>query len=309
MSDTAAPTGSRPRSGISRRRLIAGAGASAIGLAACADDPFDATGILVRSTDRAPTTPGDGRWSTAAATIVALGPQDMALPMRLPASVGAVTVRALHDTSRIAFRLDWDDPDTDDLTVEVDHFRDACAVLLVPGPVDQALRPMGSLDVPATLLHWKADWQRDIDLGRQGIEDAFPNRTIDVYPPLWDQVPDNVDIAVYERAGATEWLPALHVGNPIAVGSSTTPIEKLVAFGFSTTTHLPTQDAIGQGTRSDRGWSVVISKPMQATDADEASVGANLHASCAFAVWSGSRSDAGSRKSPSTEVHRLQFLP
>ena len=36
----------------------------------------------------------------------------------------------------------------------------------------------------ATLLHWKADWQRDIDQGRSDLDDAYPNRSVDVYPPL-----------------------------------------------------------------------------------------------------------------------------
>jgi hypothetical protein len=240
---------------------------------------------------------------------VELGPQNLVTPQKLVPALTALKVRALHDDDVVAFRLEWSDPDADDLTVRVDDFRDACAVLLAPGAAVEAMRTMGSVDTPATLLHWKADWQRDVDQGRQGLEAVYPNRTADAYPPLWNVSPADVGIAAYQEAGATEWLPGVHVDNPISLGGRISPVEKAIAHGFSTTATAPTQDARGRGVRTATGWRVVLSKSLSATDEGETEVRSFTTLTCAFAVWSGSAHDAGSRKSPSTTVHALDMAP
>jgi len=214
-------------------------------------------------------------------------------------------VRALHDGERVAFRLEWDDSGVDDLTIRVEDYRDACAILLAPGVAVDELRTMGSQATPATLLHWKADWQRDVDQGRQGLDAAYPNRVIDVYPPLWDVAPHEVDIASYEDHDATEWLPGIHVENPISMGGRSTPVEKAVAYGFGTTTTGTVQSARGRGVRTDTGWSVAISKPFEAEDSGEIEIRPGSRSTCAFAVWSGTANDAGSRKAPSVNVFGL----
>lgn len=299
---------------ISRRSVLTAAGAGAVGvglgLTGCAEDPYDGEGLYVARVGRAPDDPDHEYWHAAPRLQVALGPQDMAQPMRLAAAVASIGVQALHDGQRVSFRLEWTDAGGDDLTVEVDHFRDACAVLLVMGDPNPALRPMGSVTAPATLLHWKADWQRDLDQGeRQGLDAAYPNRTVDFYPPLVDVPPMDVDIQSYEAAGATEWLPAYHVHNPIARGARTSPVEKLIAFGFGTSSSAPTQDAHGRGVRTTGGWTVVVGKSLGASDDGESPVGPGGAASCAFAIWSGADRDAGSRKSPAIALSRLVFEP
>jgi hypothetical protein len=168
---------------------------------------------------------------------------------------------------------------------------------------------MGSAATPATLLQWKADWQRDIDNGRQGLEAVYPNRSIDTYPIVYGTPPDDVDIGSYEDAGATEWLPALNVGNPFAANQRSTPVEKAIAFGFSTTTTAATQDATGRGVRTATGWRVVITKPLSAVDDGELAIITGSVSTCAFAVWSGSMRDAGSRKCPARSVHALNVGP
>lgn len=297
---------------ISRRNILKGAaaGAGTIALAACAPDPYDGPGLYVQHVAKLPDDdPDHSAWHTAPEKTIELGPQDMVLPQKLTPAVTSLRVRALHDGERIGFRLEWDDPDVNDLTVRVDDFRDACAVLLAPGAADEALRTMGSTTAPATLLHWKADWQRDVDQGRQGLDAVYPNRSVDTYPPLRDVAPADVDITSYREAGATEWLPGIHVGNPISIGQRTSPVEKAIAYGFSTTTTAPTQDAHGRGARSNSGWRVIVSKPLGAADDGETEIRPGIISTCAFAVWSGSAHDAGSRKSPSTTVHALNLAP
>jgi hypothetical protein len=293
---------------ISRRNVLKGAaaGAGTIALVSCGADTYDGPGVYAARVSRVPSDdPDHYAWRSAPERTIELGPQDLVTPSKLEPSVPALRVRALHDGERIGFRLEWDDPDVNDLTVRIDDYRDACAVLLVPGAADQALRPMGSATTPATLLHWKADWQRDLDHGRQGLEAVFPNRCIDVYPIVFDVAPDDVDIGSYQAAGATEWLPGVYVGNPISANERTSPVEKAIAYGFSTTTTAATQDAYGRGIRTTTGWQVVITKPLAAADDGETATPAGSTSSCAFAVWSGNAHDAGSRKSPAKAVHAL----
>lgn len=229
-----------------------------------------------------------------------------AMPMRLKPSVKTVSLRALHDGQLIGFRLEWDDPLVDSETVRADSFRDAAAVLLGPPTDDAAVRLMGTADIPVTLLHWKADWQVDVDDGYQDLESQFPRANFDFHPPLAPAqepvtVPDD-----YQARDATQWLPAFHVGNPIAQMSKPSPVEKLVARGFGSTTHQPTQNAIGRGTWRNGRWSVVIAKPMEAVDSEELTIRPGELYSMAIAVWAGHTDDSGSRKSPSQSLLGLE---
>lgn len=297
---------------MSRRAMIAGAaaGAGTLAIAGCADRGVYRPGINVVRVREVPVDdPDDSAWSDSPELGVELGPQSIALPQNLAPAVTEVKVRAIHDGTRIGFRLQWDDPDVDDLTVPVDGFRDAVAVLIAPGIADETLRTMGSATVPVTLLHWKADWQRDVDAGRQDIGAVYPNLSVDAYPPLWDVAPSDVDVASYEAAGATEWLPGVHVVNPTSLARRTSPVEKAIAYGFGTTTTAPTQNASGRGERTDNGWRVVIVKPLAAVDDGETAIMPDTTSTCAFAVWSGQAHDAGSRKAPSTTVHPLSMAP
>lgn len=296
---------------VSRRRLIAGglAGAGTIALASCAPDPLDsvaAADLHVARVEELPVDdPDDDAWGWAPEKQVAMGAQDIALPQRLTPAVSSVKVRALHDGTTIAFRLDWSDAEPNDLTVRVDDFRDACAVMIAPGAGDEALRTMGTSTQPATLLHWKADWQRDVEQGVQDIAAVYPNRSVDVYPPLYESVPGEVTVADYEAAGATAWLPGIHAGNPISSHARTTCVEKVLAHGFGTSATTATQDATGVGARHGDGWRVVIAKPLAPTEDGEHRLAPGGTATCAFAIWSGHDRDAGSRKTPSAGVYRL----
>jgi hypothetical protein len=296
---------------LSRRSVLRGAalGAGAATLAACGADGYDGPGIYAERVHRVPVDdPDAGPWQLATVTSVALGPQDVAMPQQLAPVVAAVRVSALRDSERLAFRLEWDDAGADDLTVRVDDYRDACAVLLaagVAGGADAAVRTMGSAVSPATLLHWKADWQRDVERGHQGLDAAFPNRSVDVYPIVYGEPARSVGPETYVRAGATQWLPGLHVGNPISAATRASAVEKAIAHGFSTTSTAPSQDAVGRGVRTDRGWRVIVAKPLGAADPGEVALVPGTVVTCAFAVWSGQAHQAGSRKAPSLSVYAL----
>ena len=295
---------------VSRRALLTAgaAGAGAALLSACSDDgPYVPVAGQIASfpTSAVPLDPGAAAWTTAPPTEVELDSQLVARPYRNDPFVPTIEVRSLHDRELIAFRITWNDAGQDAATVAVDGFRDACAVLLGEDRLGEEIRLMGNQDRPVTLLHWKADWQHDVDHGVRTIDDEFPNRSVDVYPPFVHEDPAEVTPADYVTADVTYRLPGLHVGNVLAATDRTTPVEKAVAWGFRTTATAPTQDAVGRGVHEGSRWSVVLAKPLRSTDPGELALARGGGATCAFAVWSGDDGDAGSRKSPSRQTYRL----
>lgn len=297
---------------LSRRRLLAGAAVTA-GVAtvnACGPDAYDWTPpgkVIVTRVDRVPDDPEDDTWSKTPMAEVEMDSQVIVLPHRLTPLTRVVRVRALHDGSSVGFRLEWNDDETNDETVTCDGFRDACAVLLAPGEGDETLRVMGSATQAATLLHWRADWQWDVDEGVRGVRDTFPNVSVDSYPIVHETPPGEVTPETYAEAGATQWLPGLHVENPMSSSVRETCVEKILAQGPGSSTHTPTQNASGRGVRTDDGWRVAIRRPLEAVDEGEMALSAGSVHTCAFALWSGGDRDAGGRKSPSKLALRLEM--
>ncbi len=305
--------------GTNRRKFLVGAAVGAAAVAAGAGVVLIAQGeggapvgtsVLAKRARKVPSDdPASSVWDDAPTTRVQLDGQTTALPMRMTPSHPWVDVQALHDAKTVAFRLAWPDAQRNDLTIESDAFRDACAVLLAPDPMNEALRIMGTAAIPVTLMHWKADWQRDVDHGYQDPSVAYPNASVDYYPPLTAANGGHVTLADYQKANATEWLPGLHVGNPMSQAKRTTPVEKLSAHGFGTATTLPTQDAVGRGVWKDGGWTVVLAKSRRGTDEVEFPLRTGHDYGMAVAVWSGSERDRGSRKSPSKAYLQLVVEP
>lgn len=294
---------------ISRRQLIAGAAATA-GVAAAVGGVYGLT-ELVKSSDKAESEPhvrsiyvtepvpaddpDSSLWREASPQRVTLQGQNVIVPLKTESVLDEVAVRSLHDGETIAFLLEWQDSDKDEHTIKSDQFRDGCGVMLGAFPAPAALWTMGMPDSPVTILHWKADWQLDIDAGFQDLEVAFPNVSSDFYPPLVGvvspKIPDDYPEEVRNR------LPGWSVGNPISQPTKTSPVEKLRAIGPGTLEHLATQNATGRGTWNDGKWKAVIAKPMDSVDEEETSIVAGQSYSVAFTVWSGADTDRGSRKS------------
>lgn len=301
--------------GTSRRAFLTGslAGGAATGLAVLAGCSTDAVRTALEVTalpvGRVPLHPSAPAWRFAPVTHVALDGQTTAPPVRPTPALPWVEVRALYDADRVGFRVSWAADRPSSLAIRSDQFRDACAVLLAPDPANVALRFMGTADTQVTILHWKADWQRDVDAGRQGLAAAFPNAVADYYPPLPAGSGASVTLADYRKAGATEWLPALHVGNPLSAESRTSPVEKLHARGFGTAATAPTQDADGWGVWADGRWHVVLVTPRRPSDDGELALQAGGAYGMAVAVWVGAGGDRGGRKSPSRELLRLVLAP
>ncbi len=245
-------------------------------------------------------------WRRARAAEIPLLGQAMTHPFKMRPSTPSVQVRSLHDGERIAFRVEWRDPQPDWRTIKTREFKDGCAVMLLPKGAGSSEWMMGTPQMPVTVLHWRADWQLDLEAGFQDLETAFPNAAFDFYPPLVGldrpKLPDGYPVE------ARRWLPGWHVGNPLSQPRKSTPVEKLLAQGAGTLEELPTQNATGRGAWKDGRWRVVLSKPLRAADAREITLAPGGTYAVAFAVWQGAAGDRGARKSI-TLLGRLRLDP
>lgn len=290
---------------LTRRQALATLGAAAAAVVAAPKRALAGPGAPVEAPDllavrvRPPvpaTDPDSAVWARARPLTIAVMGQLMVTPMKMEPSVTALRARALHDGRRIAFLLEWTDPRADALSIKTVQFKDGCGVQLAPHPAPPAAWMMGSPEVPVTMIHWRADWQRDIDRGFQDLEVVFPNVAVDFYPPLVGvkhppRLPDAYP------PGTRTWLPGWHVGNPLSQPLKRTPVEKMVAIGPGTVEQLPTQDAVGRGRWRERAWKVALARNLRAADDREIVLAPGKTYSVAFAVWAGSERDVGGRKS------------
>ncbi|MEW6581572.1 MAG: ethylbenzene dehydrogenase-related protein [Actinomycetota bacterium] len=278
---------------MTRGALLGAAGVAAVGAAAgvaiwkSGGDRPDLGDRVVAARVPDPV-PGDdpraGAWGRAEAIRVLLAAQTITQPALDALGIGDVTVRALHDGTSLALRLDWEDPDADDVA-SLARFQDAVAVQI---PAASGAKPpsvaMGGPGQAVHILQWRATWQRDIDSGhRTGVADIFPRVVHDTTP---DQLLGDAAVVYY---------PGRHAGNPLAQLGRTSPVEEAVAEGFGTLASLPQQRAAGRGVHEDGWWRVALSIPMQRAPAGAALVPGSSWP-VAFALWLGDRGNRGSRK-------------
>jgi PKD repeat protein len=159
---------------------------------------------------------------------------------------------------------------------------------------------MGTINEMINILHWKADWQADLDEGFQDLEEAFPNFWVDLYPYAIGGPPYSVPEAFQDVAEV--YLPGWFVGNPFSEPLKVTCVEDLIAYGFGSTTTQESQDAIGRGIWMNSTWKVVISRQLDTGDPNDVTLTPDVETPLAFAVWDGSSNDVGARKSVSSWV-------
>lgn len=279
-------TGSVGRRGFLKLAgAVAASTAAAGGIAAYTlNRPKPATHLVaVRHEGDIPMDHTDRAWTRLPRWTVPLMVQNMVPPHAPALAVAEVRVSALRNSEHIAFLVEWDD-DEEDAIDAMARFRDAVAVQL---PVDPATQPgvtMGAAGQPVHIMQWRAAWQRDVDFGRQGVKDAFPNTFHDAPPE-----------ALMGEEAARQFYPALAVGNPMAQRDRTSPVEDLTAVGFGSLTSHESQTAAGRGIHDRNGWHVIISTPL-AAGPDKTALAAGITTSVAFAVWDGASGNRGSRK-------------
>jgi len=233
-----------------------------------------------------PAKPDEAAWADAPLYVAALQVQDMVEPRLLQPSTEKVEVRALTDGERIAFRLEWSDP-SDHEVPGIARYSDACAVQLPQstGP-DVPAPQMGEAQRPVEISYWRAFWQSMVDGREDSIRALYPNATVDHYPFEAASLPPGSEA---QKEMAMRYAPARALGNDMA-GPRQRPVEDLIAEGPGTTKPAAKPQSEGWGTRTAKGWSVVLSRPLPT------SLRAGGRTQVAFAVWQGADQEAGSRK-------------
>jgi hypothetical protein len=235
-------------------------------------------------------------WGDTTAVEVPLSAQNISKPILLETKVKSLTVRALHNGSQIALRVEWVDDTQDDQMIRTQDFRDAVA-LQFPLVEGQPYFCMGQAGGDVNLWHWKADWQADI-AARQDMETAYPNMYVDEYPYAEVDVGAIASVADYSDPN---YLPAMQAGNLFASPVRLSPVEDLIAGGFGTLTAQPAegQNVQGHGEWKDGKWQVIFSRELSTNTAEDVAFATGKTHAVAFAVWDGANKERNGQKSTS----------
>jgi hypothetical protein len=255
-------------------------------------------GLMVPFVDGAiPVDPGWIGWERAPAAEVTLLPQAMAQPWNLTPAITRLTVRATHNGTWIAFRLTWKD-ETRNAVMHLDTFRDAVALMVPVG--DSAPIQMGAQGQRVVILHWKADWQEDVDQTFQDVPQLYPNAWLDWYPFVAGEPP--YEITSWTNPEARRYLTGWVLGNPRSQPEKRVSVEEQFAEGFGTLTTSERQAAVAKGVYADGTWDIVIARPFATGDRNDPNWAPGRSIPVAFAAWDGGRGEIGSRKSFSNWV-------
>jgi hypothetical protein len=264
---------------------ILAAAAAAAGCGRGAGHPVSAAEVRAVKAARLPSAPDDPAWREAPVHAAQLLLQDVVEPRQLAATTPAVEAQALTDGKSVAFRLSWVAARSDATGPAV--FPDACAVQLPAATVPDAPSPMmGEAGRPVEITYWRASWQATLDGRPDTLAAIYPNARVDHYPfegaLLAPGSPEQL-------AMAKRFAPARAVGNSMA-GPRDRAVQDLVAEGAGTLRPAQKQVSTGAGKADGAGWSVVIVRPLPA------GVRPGTRSQVAFAVWAGSKGEAGGRK-------------
>jgi hypothetical protein len=236
-----------------------------------------------------PLDPRSSDWDKAPSLTIPLSSQIIFTPRATVtplgrSSVRQVDVRSLNNGKQIAFRLEW--PDLTDNSAKIlegtGDFRDAAAIQFpAPGGKEQPYFGMGHEGSPVNIWQWKSELQhqnalRAIPLGDSYAGESFSNIGRSWYDGIWTPLgpPKNLE--------------------------RTSPVEDLIAVGFSTLSLQDSQDVLGKGVYGAGKWSVVFLRDMETKDKEDAVLKKGTTVPIAFAVWDGSNEERDGLKSIST---------
>lgn len=231
--------------------------------------------------------PGSHLWDEASPVEVVMSGQAIVRPMAPDPSVSSVQIRSINNGEWIAFRIDWDDATLND-GLGYDAFKDGVAIQL---PVAGGLPfvCMGLSADTVNILHWRSDFQADIARGEGPTTLNMNDGAQAGYFP-------------FDIRDVPEYRSAYGAGNPIAALQKVSPVENLMAGGFSTLTTLDESQVVGWAAWDDGRWSAVIARPMSAGSDNEPVLAAGDETSVAIAVWDGGRGDISGKKTVSSWV-------
>lgn len=260
--------------------------------------------IAAKVTDDLPATDAaSALWQKATAIEVPLSAQSVVRPLWPEAKVKSVVVRALYNEAQLAFLIEWADETQNDSMVRIQDFRDAVALQfpLAEGPPFYCMGQQGG---NVNIWHWKADWQADIT-ARQDVDKLYPNMYVDGY--TFTKEVTNISAGPGDYSDPN-YLPALASNNLFASATHASPVEDIVAGGFSSLTTQPSteQNVQGYGAWADGKWRVIFSRNLASAETDDVTFKLDQLYSVAFAAWDGANGERNGQKSTSQWV-ALQF--
>ncbi|MCC7108323.1 MAG: hypothetical protein IT382_03475 [Deltaproteobacteria bacterium] len=231
--------------------------------------------------------PAAAYWQSAPAMTVTLMGQPMVLPKPEKTTTDKVTVQAVNDGKRAAFRVRWKDSEKSEAG-RLGEFSDAFALQfpVKPGETPPPVM-MGAKDNPVHLFHWRAQYQRDKEKGKPDMKALYPNGAVDMYPMEFKEVALGTD------AQREKFSPGRIEGNPQSYEK--TGVDEVVAEGFSTSQVTEGHGSVGQAVWKDGEWTLVISRPLMIDGGSQLAAGKKNFV--AFAAWQGGQGEVGSRKS------------
>jgi hypothetical protein len=209
-----------------------------------------------------PSAPDDAAWAKVSPMTLPLSGQIITRPVWPEPTARALTVRAIHNGTELAFLLEWQDNTKND-RLTPGTFRDGVAIGLPLGDAP-AFFCMGQLDHYINIWHWKADWQSDIDrrAARSTDKQREGVRTFEVIP---------------RRVSS---------------------VEDLIGGGFSTLTTKEKQGRVqGKALWKDGVWHVVMRRPLVGEEQEnEAKLIPGRVQTVSFAVWNGENKERNGQK-------------
>ncbi len=233
--------------------------------------------------------PAAAYWQAAAPVTVSLMAQPMVTPRPETTTTAELTVQAVHDGTRVAFRLSWKDTGVDEAG-PLGTFSDAAAIQFPLG-APEAPPPvmMGAKGVPVHIFHWRAQYQRDAEKGKPTIKDLYPNLNVDMYPL---EFTDMGSLSAKTESDRDQFSPSRAQGNPQAYEK--TGVDEIIAEGFSTSSVQAGHGGVGKAQWKNGAWTLVITRPLDSKGGSVLTPGSTGWA--AFAVWQGGQGEVGSRK-------------
>lgn len=189
--------------------------------------------------------------------------------------VPQVKVKAFHNKNDIYFYLEWKD-DTEDRVVDIKTFSDACALMYPMEKGAQTSSLMMGFLGKANIWQWKASQDKQYWLKEEEKSEAYTDFQ---YPFEQEEL---FGVSKEEPESAVTDLLAIRVG---------------------TLSPKPAQKVAGRGIYEQEKWTVVFKRSLQASDKElDAQFSGDTRQLCALAIWNGTQSDRGGRKSISDWV-------
>ncbi len=217
-------------------------------------------------------------------------PEKTDFVLNLSKEAPAVTVKAVHNGSKVAFQFTWPDS-TEDKENSLNTYRDALAVLF-PINISSGYNPsplMGAKGEPVNVWQWRAEWQAELD-GRRDLEARQP-----LTEGVWISPTDRI-------------LKNQHPGKSSGLINTSERIE-YIAEGYSTLTKQVQQDVDAKGRYGDGKYTVVFLRDLNRTDLSDAEFRAGTRTYINVAVWNGHEGNVDGMKSLTFSWTPIVFDP